>query len=355
MKKQSPTFGAESAQAESAQPDYVRELLDAGRDAGRNDPAVHGYDIDAGLARHMAQVQTGAPLPQWAQELVASSGGAAAGAGAAAKLATAKLATAKLVAGVTLAVIAAGTIAALVIGAPEKEARIAPPAVAPAPPAAAPAPSGDPNAHDENEAQAAGDAVELEIAPIVSRAKRDVINTPNAQRSPDVESKAASSRTQSTKSLDALIENVGKQQASKGHVDLVAPRDVAPRDVVARTEAQANASDRSEQSATAAATPAPAPVVDDARLEREMGMLAVAQRVLKTDPERALRLARQGEQEFAGSMFTQERQQVLLLALIELRRIDEAKRLALPYLKRYPNGPFSDRLRSALAAAKSEN
>jgi hypothetical protein len=340
MKKQSPTF-----EAESAQPDYVRELLEAGRDAGLNDPAVHGYDVEAGLARHMAQVQTGAPLPQWAQELVASSGGAGAGAATAAKLATAKL-----VAGVTLAVIAAGTIAALVIGAPEKNTRIAPPPVAPAPPAAAPAPLGDQNAHDENEARAAGDAVELEIAPIVSRAKRDVNNTPSAQRAPDVESKPASSRTQSTKSLDALIENVGKQQASKGHVELV-----APRDTVARTESQATAADRSEHSATAAVTPAPAPVVDDARLEREMGMLAVAQRVLKTDPERALRLARQGEQEFAGSMFTQERQQVLLLALIELGRIGEAKRLALPYLKRYPNGPFSDRLRSALAAAKSEN
>jgi hypothetical protein len=123
---------------------------------------------------------------------------------------------------------------------------------------------------------------------------------------------------------------------------------------VARTASQATASEQ-RAAAAAAATPAPAPVVDDARLEREMGMLAVAQRVLKTDPERALRLARQGEQEFAGSMFTQERQQVLLLALIELGRIDEAKRLALPYLKRYPNGPFSDRLRSALAAAKSEN
>jgi hypothetical protein len=105
----------------------------------------------------------------------------------------------------------------------------------------------------------------------------------------------------------------------------------------------------------AAVAPAPKPVVDDARLEREMGMLATAQRVLKSDPQRALRLARQGEQEFAGSMFTQERQQVLLLALIELGQMSEAKRLALPYLKRYPNGPFSDRLRKALATGRVEN
>jgi len=351
MKKQSPSF-----EAESPQPDYVRDLLDAGRDAGLNDPAVRGYDVEAGLARHMAQVQAGAPLPPWAEQLVASSSGAAIGAATAAKIATSKL-----VAGVALAVIAAGTIAALVIGAPEKSALDAsrPVPGTPVEPIGAPASKGDQAAlAPQPEAREGGDAVELEIAPIISRAKRDAHSSLNGERAADVEPKPASA--QNAKSLDALMEAVGKQQrsgstSSKGHVDLV-----PPRGTVARTESQANVeqaqeSDRSDQSATAAATPAPAPVVDDARLEREMGMLAVAQRVLKTDPERALRLARQGEQEFAGSMFTQERQQVLLLALIELGRIGEAKRLALPYLKRYPNGPFSDRLRGALAAAKPEN
>jgi len=340
MKKQSPSF-----EAETAQPDYVRDLLDAGRDAGQNDPAVRGYNIEAGLARHMAQVQAGAPLPPWAQELVASGGGAAVAAGAAT---AAKVATSKLVAGVALAVVAAGTIAAMVIGGPEKGAHVAPPQVAPAPPAASPAQEGD---HDapapELQGQPEAQAVELDIAPIISRSKRDAHGASSAERTPESETKAASSRAQSAKSLEDLIQGVGKQPATKGQVDSAA----ASRDAVARTDSQASAS---EQRAGAAATPAPV-VVDDARLEREMGMLAVAQRVLKTDPERALRLARQGEQEFAGSMFTQERQQVLLLALIELGRIGEAKRLALPYLKRYPNGPFSDRLRSALAAAKSEN
>lgn len=346
MKKQSPSF-----EAETAQPDYVRDLLDAGRDAGLNDPAVRGYNVEAGVARHIAQVQAGAPLPQWAQELVASSGGAGAGAGAAT---AAKVATSKLVAGVALAVVAAGTIAAMVIGAPEKSTRVAPPPVAPAPPAAAPAPEGDEGAAvQELEGEPTTEAVELDIAPIVSRTKRDAHGPASAERASDVEAKAASSRTQSAKSLDALIEGVGKQPANKSNAG-----SVAPRDAVARTASQASDSEQrtaATAAEAAAPAPAPAPVVDDARLEREMGMLAVAQRVLKTDPERALRLARQGEQEFAGSMFTQERQQVLLLALIELRRIDEAKRLALPYLKRYPNGPFSDRLRSALAAAKSEN
>jgi hypothetical protein len=104
----------------------------------------------------------------------------------------------------------------------------------------------------------------------------------------------------------------------------------------------------------AAKTQAKATPQDDARLEREMAMLAVAQRVLQSDPARSLALARQGEAEFAGSMFTQERQQVLLLALVKLGRMDEARQLAKPYLARYPHGPFSDRVRRALATGKVE-
>ena len=102
------------------------------------------------------------------------------------------------------------------------------------------------------------------------------------------------------------------------------------------------------------AEPAPVAKLDDARLEREMGMLAVAQRVLSADPTRALSLVRQSAREFGDSMFAPERGQLELLALVKLGRLDEAKRLARPYLARYPNGPFSDRVRRALASARVE-
>jgi hypothetical protein len=80
----------------------------------------------------------------------------------------------------------------------------------------------------------------------------------------------------------------------------------------------------------------------------------MAERVLRTDPERALKLVRQGEAEFQGSMFTPERQQLLLLSLVELGKLDEARRLAKPYLARFPHGPFSDRVRRALASGSVE-
>ena len=158
MKKQSPTF-----ETEGTQPDYVRDLLDAGRDAAMNDPAVSGYNVEAGLARHAALVQAGAALPPWAEQLVASSAGGAAGAGAAT---VAKIATGKLVAGVALAVVAAGTIAAMVIGAPEETARSAPQA-APVAPSAPEAVKPLDNAAPAPEAVApGGEVVELDIAPI---------------------------------------------------------------------------------------------------------------------------------------------------------------------------------------------
>lgn len=348
MKKQSPIF-----ETDGTQPDYVRDLLDAGRDAAMNDPAVHGYDVEAGLARHAALVQAGAALPPWAAQMVASGT-----AGAAGTAAVAKLATGKLVAGIALAVVTAGAIATMIIGAPEEAAHVAPapaPVLPPPAPEAAQLPSALDQARGQEQQAAApgeapvGEAIELDVVPITTRGKHEAQHEATSERTAAGEVKPSrSGSAQSAKSLDALMNAVGKPaSSSKGHVDVV-----APSETVARSEqARAGQSAEAEQ----AATPAPAPAVDDARLEREMGMLAVAQRVLKSDPERALRLAQQGEKEFSGSMFTQERQQVLLLALIELGRNGEAKRLAQPYLKRWPNGPFSDRLRSALAAAKSEN
>ncbi len=111
------------------------------------------------------------------------------------------------------------------------------------------------------------------------------------------------------------------------------PRQVATFATKAEPTPRPVAEPKEEEVAAQAPTrpePTPKPPVDEARLEREMGMLAMTQRVLFTDPGRALNLARQGESEFEGSMFTQERQQLLLLALVKLGRLDEAKRLARP-------------------------
>jgi hypothetical protein len=83
-----------------------------------------------------------------------------------------------------------------------------------------------------------------------------------------------------------------------------------------------------------------------------MRMLAVAQRVLIEDPARSLRLCRQGESEFRGSMFSAERKQVALLALVQLGKVEQARREGIPFLRAFPNAPWSARLREALSAGK---
>jgi hypothetical protein len=157
---------------------------------------------------------------------------------------------------------------------------------------------------------------------------------------PSVAKAAADKPAAPSRDLDALMqEKVGRGPAK------------AVRTVPAAAELDDEpvAEEAVPQEQPAAAVATAKPQYDDARLEREMRMLKVAESLLRTNPARALKLARQGESEFAGSMFTQERQQVLLLALVELGRMDEARRLARPYLKKYPRGPFSDRVRRALA------
>jgi hypothetical protein len=83
-----------------------------------------------------------------------------------------------------------------------------------------------------------------------------------------------------------------------------------------------------------------------------MQMLAAASRLLDSNPERTLALVRAGEKEFPNSMFMEERGHLRILALIKLGRTDEARRRAWPYLRRYPKGPFAERVRRALASGK---
>jgi hypothetical protein len=86
-------------------------------------------------------------------------------------------------------------------------------------------------------------------------------------------------------------------------------------------------------------------------LEKEMRMLAMANRFLQSDPQRALELTELGEREFpkGKGVFAEERRYIRVLSLIKLGRADEARNLGMKYLSRYPKGPFSERVRRALA------
>jgi hypothetical protein len=88
-------------------------------------------------------------------------------------------------------------------------------------------------------------------------------------------------------------------------------------------------------------------------LQREMDELMRAKRALSSDPKLALQLAERGQREFKQSLLSEEREHVLLLALIGVGRVSEAERRAAPYLARHPDSPFARRVRAALDARKS--
>lgn len=91
----------------------------------------------------------------------------------------------------------------------------------------------------------------------------------------------------------------------------------------------------------------------DDQLQREMEELARAKRALSGDPRLALELAERGQREYKQSLLREEREHVLLLALIGMGRVSEAERRAQPYLTNHPDSPFARRVRAALDSAKS--
>ena len=347
----------------------VRELLQSAREA-----QVLDYDYGSGLERHVAQVQAGAPMPEWAKGLEGSSGmgGATAVAGT------------SIVGWLALPVAIVAVASAVVWltqrepDAPAEVAGTGRGAALGEQAAASTSPAGA-----EREGDVAGDSRSLRDRADTARSARVgeaqrngvrhrgalAARVEPAKRALPAAGTRPSSKPGAAAAAGAKPGSTGSGASPDSADDLFAGSPVATAtraDNVARTTAgtavgashERAGSDvqqaPSEQgSSRAEAKPEPAQL-DDTRLEREMGMLSVAQRVLHSDPARSLSLARQGEREFAGSMFTQERQQVELLALVKLGRLDEAKRLARPYLARYPNGPFSDRVRRALATGRVE-
>jgi hypothetical protein len=329
-----------------SQPPYVRELLQAGRDF-----RVADYDVAKGLDKHLGHIASGTPTPPWAQSLTAAKGLGATGA-----------ASGTLVPWVVLPIATATVVAAVMLGtgsepAPAPRAAVA--ATHAAPQSAAPAAPIEPQqVARAPEAQTVSRDVASPV-PATEPREQPARPAPRADKARAGKRTTAAAKTATvsaeapplplkTKTAQASGESGEGQAKGRAHGAQAEAAAAAPEATIAIEDPKPAAGERP---AEPPAQPQPAPQ-DDARLEREMAMLAMSQRVLHSDPARALKLARQGESEFAGSMFTQERRQLVLLALVELGRMDEAKRLAKPYLARYPNGPFSDRVRRALATGK---
>jgi hypothetical protein len=324
-----------------SEPAFVRELLQAGAE-----DQVTDYDYDKGLAKHLTIIAAGALLPIWAKGLISGSGTSSTVSGLSAKV---------IAFVVGLPIVTAGVVASIVISNQEPEMRpantsksvpaqtsqnsslAAPQEVAPLDGVT----TSDPEASDMQiplQPTTAKESLEpLYPKPTTNRTVRSA--TTKDRR---VVKKIRSRELSSSKPVDLELDrgsNIAIRQTTKKREK----KQLSSTPVIGR---RAVSELRREQ--------AKEPRAEENPFERETRMLAAANRLLESDPERSLELAKKGEREFPGSMFTEERRHVLILALIKLSRLDEARRLAGPYLLDYPKSPFAQRVRHALAKAQRE-
>jgi hypothetical protein len=88
-----------------------------------------------------------------------------------------------------------------------------------------------------------------------------------------------------------------------------------------------------------------APPGDDASLEFQQ--VAAAERLLATDPARALALVRATQARFPDGYVKEEREYVEIMALLATGRLDEAQAKIPRFLRAYPESAFNRRVREA--------
>jgi len=313
---------------DTSRPAYVRDLLRQARNT--NTPR---YDFDAGLAKHKALVTTGAPLPDWANSSLTG--------------VTKTTTLISKIVGIASVPVIGGAIAWNVLTPP----------------------NGESNAYDTKPSRVAdtvqqplivtpSDAVQVAtdqvrqigaIEHIESRA------TPLVQKSGN---EATTKKESFTRPLRKRLyhrspsETVAQPQIA---TDKVADEEVndepttaAPNDKKVASDqltAEPLASSTFENEPKEKATPP-----TDNTLQREIKLLAEARRLVNVSPLRALALARARNPK--TGILREEWDQVDLLALIKLGRIEDAKQGVRRFRTRYPNSAFSERLRKELLPSR---
>lgn len=94
----------------------------------------------------------------------------------------------------------------------------------------------------------------------------------------------------------------------------------------------------------------PTPSVAD-----EVAHMAELRRIARSQPARALAMARDGERRFREGLFSEERRAIEVLSLYRLGRTAAARRQARRFLERYPNSTQAGVVRPILAGPSAPN
>jgi hypothetical protein len=299
-----------------------RSLLEAGRSCAPVD-----YDVTAGAARFRTQLAALA-----AAGALAGTAGSNAGAGGKALLA--KLAF-KIALGFTMAAAfaGAGLVAGMHLAATSSHGAVvhAPPRVeAPSPvvppigasPFPAPSPSADAVPPRSSTARSAA----AEDAPVRRAPSHPVAQEPH--RGALAPARGAPGASASFPSHDDPAGGVVDAPAATANV---APPVEAPTASVAPAPPPA---------------PSAKPIPPPSQSLSEIRAVALARDLVDTDPQAALALLDQTQREHPTGYFVEERQALTVMALVRAGRQATARQQGAAFLRAYPNGPFSDRVRS---------
>lgn len=292
---------------------------------------VSGALTEGRIARHQELLQSGAQLPAWASNWAPHSASWVSVVG-----------VGPIAAGVT----AVGAVTAVLMLGPGSEPKAHPrqesapvtaAVVPPAAPAAPLAPEAQPKKPSAEAAVAEPAPVALARPPFNKEApaRKAPFNRPGLGSQGGREATRSASTAQATTSPSAAS-GEASPQADRAAEAAEEPKEEAPKP---------------EEQAAAAAQ---APRADDATVA-EMREIAQAERLLESDPEQALELTRSMRQRFEGGYFAEERVYVEVMALKRLGRASELRKKAEYFLRRYPDGPYTTRVREALASAASKN
>jgi len=83
----------------------------------------------------------------------------------------------------------------------------------------------------------------------------------------------------------------------------------------------------------------------------ELRAIAVARNLLDRDPEAALGVIDKLRRDYPRGYFVEEREALAVLALARAGQTGAARQQAAAFLRVFPNGPFSDRVRAVLPAS----
>jgi RNA polymerase sigma-70 factor, ECF subfamily len=303
---------------------------------GRTQPPVR-YDIAGPLSRHHALMRSGAPLPPWANPAIVATAKAASG-----------LAAGLWVAG---AIVALGAASAATHWAGRGMPRIE-----------GAAPSG--TSPTMLAATAAQDSPWSPVGlPSIAGVTPAIEDSAGSQRAathrlparPGARSRLRAAPADPVESGDTEL-GIGGTVSDAQHgvangavrTQAIANSASAPGVSPPPAPAIAQAAPQDVASATPIATPMPS-----ARREKddpaETEEVAAAGRLLASDPAGALAIVRRCEVRFPDGYMRLERRYVGVMALFGLARRTEAKEQAERFLRDYPDGAFSQRIRAAMA------